>query len=84
LLQEQFLSGWSQTMHMNSLAMTGDYRDFCFPATGRWSMALRSKLPRVRGAVERNQEDWPASLTLQNSDVNLEGSPCLPGGIYHL
>jgi hypothetical protein len=38
LLQEQFLSGWSQIMHMNSLAMAGDYRDLGFPAMGRWSM----------------------------------------------
>jgi len=31
-LQEQLLSGWSQTMHMNSLAMAGDYREFGFAA----------------------------------------------------
>jgi hypothetical protein len=27
LLQEQLLSGWSHTMHTNSLAMAGDYRE---------------------------------------------------------
>jgi hypothetical protein len=32
LLQEQLLSGWSQTMHMNSLAMAADYRDLPIPA----------------------------------------------------
>jgi hypothetical protein len=41
LLQEQLLSGWSQTMHMNSLAMAGEYRDLAFAAMGRWSMTLR-------------------------------------------
>jgi hypothetical protein len=41
LLQEQVLSGWSQIMHINSLAIAGDYRDFASPAMGRWSMALR-------------------------------------------
>jgi hypothetical protein len=44
LLQEQVLSGWSQIMHMNSLAIAGDYREFAVPATGRWLMAQRSQV----------------------------------------
>jgi hypothetical protein len=34
LLQEQLLSGWSHTMHTNSLAMAGDYRDLGFLGKG--------------------------------------------------
>jgi hypothetical protein len=55
LLQEQVLSGWSQIMHMNSLAMGGDYRDFGFPAMadGRWPCGNRPERRQAEASVSR-------------------------------
>jgi hypothetical protein len=63
-LQEQVLSGWSQIMHMNSLAMAGDYRDFGSPAMadGRWPCGKCSA--RRQAEASAAHAIWSHSLLL--------------------